>query len=207
MPGGGSSPDGSLDGVGTTSEESGAGIASREELYETGIDLASMKGWFTENTGQIDRPDIGFVYTGSECTIGFMESGYLMKLKDEANHTSIVQVRFQGSNPVTPVGADRLSHYSNYFIGDDPSNWMTGVANYGKIIYEDLYEGIDLVFTATETGLKYDFLVEPGGDPDDIGIVYDGAGDIEVDGHGDLLVSTGAGILKDERPYSGSSFC
>src|SRR5882762_8326354 len=39
------------------------------------------------------------------------------------NDAKVVQIRLAGAKEVKPVGVDRLSAKSNYFIGSDPAVW------------------------------------------------------------------------------------
>ena len=194
----------------------GTTALSQHRTSEIKHNLASMPGWFTKNQGQIENHEVRFVYTGSGCSIGFVESGYLLKLKGEHNLTSVIKVTFEGSNPVVPQGKEELSHKSNYFIGNDLSEWRTGVPNYNKVVYENLYDGIDLIFYTTGKGLKYDFIVSPTtpSSPSppapgsaapahaEIRFSYEGIDSIYIDDNGDLHISTPVGELVEEAPFS-----
>ncbi len=174
-----------------------------QEIPErTEYNLANMKGWFTENRGQIENSDVKYVYGASDLAIGFIESGYLIKLTNEENLTSVVKLTFEGSNRVMPVGRGELSHKSNYFRGNDSSKWRSGVPNYEKMVYENLYDGIDLVFYTNEKGLKYDFIVYPKIDPLQICWSYDGVDGISINDAGNLVIETPAGDIVEQAPYS-----
>src|SRR5262249_20196638 len=68
-----------------------------------------------------------------------------------------------GANTRAQVaGQDQLPGTSNYFIGNDPSQWHTNVANYGKVAYQDVYPGVDLVYYGNQQQLEYDFVLAPG---------------------------------------------
>jgi len=175
---------------------------TEQQESEITHNLATMKGWFTENQGQIENSEVRYVYAGSGCSFGFVESGYLVKLTGEDNSSSVIQVTFGGSNTVAPEGREELSHKSNYFIGNNATQWRTGLHNYGRVVYEGLYDGIDLVFYTTEKGLKYDFVVQPFNNPQEIRIKYDGAESSEIDVDGNLVIETGVGALREEKPYS-----
>ncbi|HIA11824.1 MAG TPA: hypothetical protein EYN69_07090, partial [Flavobacteriales bacterium] len=55
------------------------------------------------------------------------------------------------------------------------------VKSYQKITAKDVYPGIDWVIYTSATGtVKYDFVVHPGANPDDIELVYEGNGDISI---------------------------
>jgi len=161
-----------------------------------------MTGWFTENKGQFGNREVKFVYPGSDCSIGFVESGYLITLTGEDNRTSVVNARFEGAKLVVPEGREERPHKSNYFYGNDPEQWRTDVPNYNNVIYKALYDGIDLLFYTTEEGLKYDFLVSPGADPEEICWSYEGVDDLFIDTLGKLHITTPAGELVEEAPVS-----
>jgi len=188
----------------TEPETSSMGSPHLSEQQESKIiqNLGYMKGWFTENRGQIQNHDVCLVYTGSDYSIAFVERGYFIKFSGEENSSSMVMVTFEGANSVVPEGREKLTHESNYFIGNDSSGWRTKVSNYNKIIYEEIYDGIDLMFYTTKKGLKYEFVVQPFKDPDEIRIGYHGVETIEIDSEGELIISTETKILKEERPYS-----
>ena len=50
------------------------------------------------------------------------------------------QVTFAGSSPESDNFGDQLMQAtSNYFIGNDPSKWKTGVRSYKVITYKNMY--------------------------------------------------------------------
>jgi hypothetical protein len=42
--------------------------------------------------------------------------------------------------------AKRLPRVPNYFIGNDPKKWCTGIPAYEKVSYQAVYPGIDLAY-------------------------------------------------------------
>jgi hypothetical protein len=111
-------------------------------------------------------------------------------------------MKAMGANPNPRVlGLDRLPGVTNYFIGNDPAKWRTNVAGYAKVKYENVYRGIDLVFYDNGEGrLEYDFLVEPGADPKQIGLSIEDAQSVEVDPSGDLVISAATGTIRKPAP-------
>jgi len=85
-------------------------------------------------------------------------------------------------------GYELLPTKSNYLIGNDPSRWHTGIANYARVEYSQIYPGINMAFYGTQQALEYDFIVAPGADPNDITISIEGAEKIELDDQGDLVL-------------------
>jgi len=173
-----------------------------ERESEIRENFVSQKGWFTENRGQIRNQEIRFAYAGAECFLGFVESGYVVKMVGEDNLTSVLNVSFAGANPVIPAGEEKLSHKNNYFVGNRSAEWRTEVPAYNRITYKALYDGIDLIFYTTEDGLKYDFVVSPRAMPEEIAYSYEGCGDLFLDDQGNLHVTTPSGELVEQAPYS-----
>jgi hypothetical protein len=71
---------------------------------------------------------------------------------------------------------------ANFFIGQDPGAWRTGLPAYQEIRYRQLYPGIDLVYLGSSGQLKSEFRVAPGADPRLIRIAYSAAVAIDADG-------------------------
>jgi hypothetical protein len=90
---------------------------------------------------------------------------------------------------------------SNYYLSLCPDG-ITGVKNYQKIIYENIYENIDLVFYSNEQGLKYDFIVKPGGKVEDIKLRYKDIDKIKLLENGNLEISNPLGKLTENKPFS-----
>jgi len=101
---------------------------------------------------------------------------------------SFVRLHFLGANPNTQVvGQEQLPGIVNYFLGDDPAKWRTDVPTFGRLTYEGLYPGIDLVYNGGAGVLKGTFLVAPGANPGLIGWFYEGASRVELS-QGELLI-------------------
>jgi uncharacterized repeat protein (TIGR03803 family) len=82
---------------------------------------------------------------------------------------ALLRMRLVAANPNPRiVGMDQLPGKSNYFIGNDPKNWRTNVPNYAKVKYANVYPGVDLVYYGNQGKLEYDFVVQPGADPNSI---------------------------------------
>ncbi len=94
----------------------------------------------------------------------------------------------------------RKSKY-HYYTGSN-SDGVTGVQAYGKIVYKNIYPSIDWVLYTNGKGLKYDFIVHPGGKVSDIRMKYEGAQSIRLQNDGSLKVGCQLGSLTEEAPYS-----
>jgi len=114
----------------------------------------------------------------------------------------IVKLDFVGANQdVKPAGREETGAVMSYFSGR-PEEWRSGVSTYSKILYLDLWPGIDLVYSGTVNQLKYEFVVHPGADPSRIRLAYRGATSVQVDDSGRLEITTPAGSFRDDTPVA-----
>lgn len=73
--------------------------------------------------------------------------------------------------------------------------------SYRKVTYKNIYPNIDWVLYIKDNGLKYDFIVHPGGKVGDIQIRYKGADNIIIK-DGALTAVTPMGSITEEKPFS-----
>ncbi|HWB12833.1 MAG TPA: SBBP repeat-containing protein [Pirellulales bacterium] len=112
-----------------------------------------------------------------------------------------IRMQFIGASASASVmGLEKQQTQSNYFIGNDPSQWHTGVANFGQVEYENLYSGINAVFYGNQRQLEYDFDVAPGANPGQIEWQIQGATGLNIDSSGSLLIHTSHGDLTEKAP-------
>ncbi len=113
----------------------------------------------------------------------------------------MIKANFMGANPNPQmVGVDMIDYKCNYFIGNDESKWRTDVPNYTAVLYEQVYDGIDLKYYGNGKQMEYDFIVEPGADFSQIKIQYDGAESVSVNDNGELVVKTMWGEVVEQKP-------
>src|SRR5262249_20646531 len=88
----------------------------------------------------------------------------------------------------------------NYYLGNDPARWRTGVRAYGEVVYREIWDGVDLRLYGNGRQLGQEFVVRPGGDPSRIRVVYRGVEGLRVAADGSLLIQTAFGELKESPP-------
>src|SRR5258706_10018566 len=115
--------------------------------------------------------------------------------------TAMLRLALVGADSsAAAAGCDELPGKANYFIGNDPAKWRTGIPTYARVRYRDVYPGIDLVYYGRQGQLEYDFVVAPGADPRRIALRFDGADRVEIDGQGDLVLHTAGGPIRQRKP-------
>ncbi len=107
-----------------------------------------------------------------------------------------------GSNSDVRIRAEQeLPGYDNYYYAHCPQG-ITHVRSFGRIVYENVYDRIDMVFAASADRTKYEFIVHPGGDASRIRLRYDGAVTITQSESGGLAIATPIGKIGEQSPYS-----
>jgi len=117
--------------------------------------------------------------------------------------TAVVRMRLLGANRNAQIaGLEKQQGTTNYFLGNDPRNWRTNVANYGKVRYSNVYPGIDVVYYGNQRQLEYDFVVAPGGDPAAIKLVFAGIPARLDPSTGDLVLKSGGLDVRFHKPVA-----
>ncbi|MBI2986440.1 MAG: SBBP repeat-containing protein [Deltaproteobacteria bacterium] len=152
---------------------------------------------FEANQGQTDA-EVKFLSRGRGYALFLTANEAVMVLRSE----TVLRMNLVGADSEPQViGLDQLSGKVNYFIGNDPKKWRTNVPTYGKVRYQNVYPGIDLVYYGNQRQLEYDFIVAPGADPKAIRLAFEGANKIETDSQGDLVLSTSSGDVLLKKPH------
>ena len=155
---------------------------------------------FEPNQGQASST-IQFFSRGSGFTLLLSPGKVALHLQRQppASSDSVGMTLIGASTEVAPAGLAPLPGIVNYFIGNDPKKWRTGIRTYGKVSYAQIYPGVDLVFYGNQRQLEYDFVVAPGADPGRIAWKIDGA-HAALDSAGNLALDAANGLATFEKP-------
>ena len=116
---------------------------------------------------------------------------------------TVIRTSLLNANRAPVVRGDQeLPGRSNYFIGNDPRQWRTDVPNYARVVYRQVYRGIDLAYYGDSRRLEYDFNLAAGADARSIRMRIAGAKGLRVDSSGDLIIETPAGELREQTPIA-----
>ena len=134
---------------------------------------------FEANQGQADK-NIRFLSSGGGYSLSLTDSSAVLTLTkpgasnartgpaigngprpafmEGAGKTDIIRMDLAGANRAIRVtGMDPLPGTANYFIGNDPAKWLSGVPTYAKVEYSSVYPGIDLVYYGSQRQLESGF--------------------------------------------------
>ncbi|MCK5560986.1 MAG: SBBP repeat-containing protein, partial [Thermoplasmata archaeon] len=204
-------------------------IYNEAEEHQILQNLNRLDGYFTENRGQVGNDYVRYYI--QEKGVWFLDDGVVFEIQENLKVESresggresddpydrlqterefevpaprksvVIKLNFDGCNKVELKGVGLLPHRSNFFYGKDSSNWYTKVVNYQELLYENIYDNIDLRYYTTEKGLKYDFIIHPFGDPNKIRISYEGVEEMYIDSNGNLILNTPLGTIIDSELF------
>ncbi len=167
------------------------------------------KGQVTDQNGKV-RNDISFRIPAQGLNI-FVASGavhyqwtrtleYNAKDPEATIPTEVyrLDMELEGANKnVIPVTADANEYFENYYL-PNKADAVTAHA-FEKVIYKNIYPSIDWVLYSKNGHLKYDFIVHPGGNPNDIKIKYAGNTGREMLPDGDVKITTPYGSITEQK--------
>jgi len=176
-----------------------------EKSAKRSVDM--MSGVFAQNQGQVKNNGVMFyaasgsvAFTNNSAIIYSFERHTSIDGGPKSSGPSLVNVikfTFVGANEVTPEGLDPTPWLSNFLHGNDSRNWRVGIPNYRSIFYENLWDGIDLVYSMQDNSLKYNFIVHPYADYSKINVKVEGQESLTMRADGALSIGTGLGPGSD----------
>lgn len=174
----------------------------------TGKDASKVHFVFQDTSGlKIFLTAQGLVYQfeNHQPSKGYLSDSTLTANELEANNkqeqlfeTHRVDFEFMGCNNQALVSTHgKSADYVNYY----KHNALL-VRSFEKVIYHDIYPGIDWVIYNNKGKVKYDFIVNPGANPNQIKIRINHAKDVFLDNQGNLNIQTALGTIQEQHPIS-----
>jgi hypothetical protein len=169
-------------------------------LARVSEDYGKLPLSFEANEGQVDGA-VNFLCRGQGYTLFLAPTEAVLSLSGARRETAVVRMRLAGANAHPRlVGLEPQPARSNYFLGNDPRQWHTGVSHYARVRVEGVYPGVDLVYRGNQHQLEYDLVVAPGADPWRIRLAFRGADPITLGAQGELILHTANGALVQRAP-------
>ena len=109
-----------------------------------------------------------------------------------------VTLRFVNSSTRTVDAEEELATTYNFI--SKPSRTVANVKSFNKIIYRDVWPGIDVTYFLRNGHLEQEILLSSGAALDKIRITYEGADSITVNSSGALDVTTPNGWIAESAP-------
>jgi gliding motility-associated-like protein len=172
-----------------------------------GIQIPSIKFVFHQNAYSVFllENSLAYQFTQTHYPDGYEEAmlqndySKIVDLRPKIRKETfrIDMVLLNAQKPSKIIKEEEGDDYINYY-GDNALN----VRTYKKVTYKDVYPNIDWIIYQNDQGIKYDFMVYPGGDPSFIQIRIDSAQKINIQDNGDLILQSSMGNVIEQAPIS-----
>lgn len=113
-----------------------------------------------------------------------------------------VKVNFVNSSiPSKILSSKPQSYYHNYYRGNDSKTWVSKIYPMAELLFENVWNGVDVRYYSAGGKLKYDFIIGPGADASSIRLDYTGADKIYLENEA-LVIKTSLGEIIEEKPFA-----
>ncbi len=188
------------------------------------LKTTSHQAQFVENKGQWPE-EVRFQTSIQGMNVWFTEDGirhdaFIREKSDEHQQETIDSDELEGLQIKGQVwdlqlinsnyleqsleGVKKQETYYNYFLGNDSTKWAHHVPVFAEVFMEEVYSNIDLRYYGNQDHqLEYDFIVKPGGSPDQISFEFKGLEFLNLDEEGNLLLGAKhLDGLMQTKPYA-----
>ncbi|HWF05843.1 MAG TPA: hypothetical protein VHA06_19300 [Candidatus Angelobacter sp.] len=156
----------------------------------------SMPVAFEINRGQT-APQVKYMARSREGALFFTDQGMTVAVP----HLGAFRMLFENAAVPQITAEDTLVGKSNY-LSHQPGTSITGVENYGSLLYSGLYSGIDVRFYGQGRHLEHDFILAPGADSHQIALRMEGISHIALQPSGNLQLTLGKTNLFETAPVA-----
>lgn len=184
------------------------------------VSLFAHEG-FVENKGQIinqnrlPNSSVLFLHNNHGLNIQLRKAGFSYDIWQQTNKentnsedaTTIttfhrVDIEFLNANREIAIVANQPApSYDNFYTEYSGQEGIKQVRSYSSVLYKNVWESIDIVFISNNKKVKYNFIIHPGGDINDIQLSVNGANNVSVS-NGRLLLETAITTIEETVPYS-----
>lgn len=176
-----------------------------EVKLDAAEDYGKLPLSFEANVGQ-SSDAVRFLSRGKGYTVFLTSTEAVLSLRGDDNGdnkttSSVLRMNFVGANRDARIeGEQQLPGKVNYLIGNDRTKWRTGIATFQRVHYDEIWQGIDLVWYGTQTEMEYDFVVKPGSEVDRIRLGFQGVDKLRINETGDLILASNGEEVVQSAP-------
>ncbi|MBS0319932.1 MAG: SBBP repeat-containing protein [Proteobacteria bacterium] len=122
---------------------------------------------------------------------------------DAGFDTASITISLAGASAEARAEAlEPLPGKSHYFRGNDPAKWIVNVPQFAKVVFRDVYPGVDQVFHGDRSAFEYDLIVAPHADPSVIRLAFDSPALPNRLADGSWVFETQAGQVVHRKPVA-----
>lgn len=138
-----------------------------------------------------------------------------IEVDDVKFYSHRIDISFVGANPNPKITAYQPAEsYLNFYTTSTSEEGVKHVQHFRKIVYQNVYPNIDVEFNLTpnpspgekgadsRTGFKYNIIIHPGGNVNDIKMQFNGASNTSLNERGNILIKAAYGNIEEQIPYS-----
>jgi hypothetical protein len=169
---------------------------NRGQLINTGDTLVPEIKYYTQNTYP------SFYFKDKSQSYVFSKIDTVIATNDTLHR---IDLKFTNSSESAKIYSMEEQHqnYFNYFFSHTPSKGVTKIYGNQRLITPDLYSNIDLMSSSNQNGIKYYFIVKPGGDMRNIKLEFTGASSFSLNGTTNALsINSSIGSITFDKPIA-----
>ncbi|MBX3165405.1 MAG: SBBP repeat-containing protein, partial [Bacteroidetes bacterium] len=118
--------------------------------------------------------------------------------KQIRTETFRMDMTLAGANSNAEITTEgRSADYTNYYNRN-----VLDVHDFTKVIYHNIYPGIDWVIYTKNGEIKYDFVVKPGADPSLIKMQFTHQEELKLNADGSFTLKNSLGSITEKKPVS-----
>ena len=155
---------------------------------------------FEQNAGPFADASFGWIAHPNGYALQLSATGATI-VPATSGHSDRVRMQFADARTVAKSeGLEPLPGKVNYLIGADAKRWVHDVATFRRVLYREVYAGVDVAWYGSEGQIEYDLVVHPGADTSHIALRFEGTRKLALEPGGDLRVETADGPLTLRLP-------
>ena len=191
-------------------------ISLTSQIKAKDLDFIKNLGqWNTKTNYKVNLQGGNLFIEDTELTYLFYDANTIHELHElehqQSEHTEhhdhlidaySFKVELLNANPnALKNGINKKNEYNNYFIGNNREKWKGNVPIYSGVNYTSIYDGINLNLYSTDLNLKYDFVVSPHANPNQIKLQYKHTNNTKIV-DGELHIDLGFNTIIEQKPYA-----
>lgn len=195
-------------------------IFIEKDVFQSAYFLKNLSGLIPDYQGKQVRyfadhegimvffTDEGLIYQLSQRDVRNVKESESKQVKDKNMliTRSYFPVRWIGANPHPQIEAvGKNTGYYTFLAGESNKELHTRqTEGYSKVIYHNIYPGIDVEYSLpTPGGMKYNLIIHPGADASQVYMKYSGAvKNLYKDKDGNIIIHTETGDIVEHAPQS-----
>lgn len=176
------------------------------QQFSNPIGFIKNEGQVVNQYGKLNTAVKYILPTNRGMNVQLLNNGFSYDLYKKQNNGVVfnrIDITFENCNTNIEIRAtDFQTQSSNYYKAGKSPVSEAEVAQCKVITYKNIYPSIDVVFKATSNGVKYDIILNPGANINDIRFKYSGIDGVNLIDNQTLNLATQIRALQETIPLS-----